>query len=422
MPPRTCCTCTRCGRDSTRCWRASGAPTWPAAALISCRHAPCLIWPAGRSKTSSRISAVSGVWGGHGRGVSGRTISGGEVLGERTIAALLDKALSGLAASREGSGLARDLAVARRVICAEIEGLEQLSRTLDAGFGIALDLCAAARGRLIVTGIGKSGHIARKIAATLASTGTPAQFVHPAEASHGDLGMIGLDDAILALSNSGDSDELADIIAYSRRFKIPLVAITGGSDSILAEAADVVLLLPRAAEACPMGLAPTTSTTMMIALGDALAIALLERKGFSSADFQLFHPGGKLGRRLLRVGDIMHAGDDVPLVSAAARMSEAILVMTAKSFGCVGVRGQDGRLVGVITDGDLRRHMDDGLLARSVGEIMHRDPKTITAAHLAAEALGVMNRFAITALFVVDDSQRPAGFLHMHDCLRAGVA
>ena len=343
-------------------------------------------------------------------------------MGEKTITALLDTALSGLAAGREASGLARDLAVARRVICAEIEGLEQLSRTLDAGFGVALDLCAAARGRLIVTGIGKSGHVARKIAATFASTGTPAQFVHPAEASHGDLGMIGIEDAILALSNSGDSDELADIIAYSRRFKIPLVAITGGRDSTLAEAADVVLRLPSAAEACPMGLAPTTSTTMMIALGDALALGLLERKGFSSADFRRFHPGGNLGRRLLRVGEIMHTGTSVPLVPPDAPMSEAILVMSAKSFGCVGVRGQDGRLVGVITDGDLRRHMDDGLLARNVGEIMHRDPKTITAAHLAAEALGVMNRFAITALFVVDDSQRPAGFLHMHDCLRAGVA
>ena len=343
-------------------------------------------------------------------------------MGEKTIAALFDNAINAVVEGREASGLARDLAVARRVIRAEIDGLEQLSGALDAGFGVALDLCASARGRLIVTGIGKSGHIARKIAATLASTGTPALFVHPAEASHGDLGMIGLDDAILALSNSGDSDELADIIAYSRRFKIPLVAITGGRDSILAEAADVVLLLPRAAEACPMGLAPTTSTTMMIALGDALAIALLERRGFSSADFQLFHPGGKLGRRLLRVGDLMHAGDAVPLVSPDAPMSEAILVMSAKSFGCVGVRGHDGRLVGVITDGDLRRHMDDGLLARSVGEVMHRDPKTITAAHLAAEALGVMNRFAITALFVVDDAQRPAGFLHMHDCLRVGIA
>jgi arabinose-5-phosphate isomerase len=346
----------------------------------------------------------------------------GDVLGEPIITALFDNALSGRADDREASGLARDLAVARRVIRGEIEGLEQLARTLDAGFGVALDLCAAARGRLIITGIGKSGHIARKIAATLASTGTPAQFVHPAEASHGDLGMIGVEDAILALSNSGDSDELADIIAYSRRFKIPLVAITGGRESTLAEAADVVLLLPRAPEACPMGLAPTTSTTMMLALGDALAIALLERKGFSSADFQLFHPGGKLGRRLLRVGDIMHAGDAVPLVAPEAPMSEAILVMTAKSFGCVGVRGADGCLIGVITDGDLRRHMDDGLLARNVGEVMHREPKTITAAHLAAEALGVMNRFAITALFVVDDAGRPAGFLHMHDCLRAGVA
>ncbi|HEV2334200.1 MAG TPA: KpsF/GutQ family sugar-phosphate isomerase [Stellaceae bacterium] len=330
--------------------------------------------------------------------------------------------MSGLANRRQANGIDLDLGVARRVIRAEIEGLEQLSRTLDAAFGVALDLFAAARGRLIVTGIGKSGHIARKIAATLASTGTLAQFVHPAEASHGDLGMIGTGDAILALSNSGESAELAAIIAYSRRFKIPLVAITGGRGSTLAAAADVVLPLPAAAEACPMGLAPTTSTTMMIALGDALALALLERKGFSSADFQRFHPGGELGRRLLRVGEIMHTGDSVPLVAPDAPMSQAILVMSEKSFGCVGVAGADGRLLGVITDGDLRRHMDDGLLARRVDEIMHRDPKTITAAHLAAEALGLMNRFAITALFVVDGSLRPAGFLHMHDCLRAGVA
>jgi arabinose-5-phosphate isomerase len=343
-------------------------------------------------------------------------------LGEKAVAVTLDKGLGNFAKRHRASGLGRDLAVARRVIRAEIEGLEQLSHTLDTAFGVALDLCAAARGRLIVTGIGKSGHVARKIAATLASTGTPAQFVHPAEASHGDLGMIGVDDAVLALSNSGESAELADIIFYSRRFKIPLVAITGGRGSTLAEAADVVLPLPAAAEACPMGLAPTTSTTMMIALGDAFALALLERKGFSSADFQRFHPGGELGRRLLRVGEIMHKGASVPLVSPDAPMSEAILVMSAKSFGCVGVAGLDGRLVGVITDGDLRRHMDDRLMARRVGEVMHRDPKTISAAHLAAEALGLMNRFSITALFVVDDSLRPAGFLHMHDCLRAGVA
>ena len=234
--------------------------------------------------------------------------------------------------------------------------------------------------------------------------------------------MIGFEDAILALSNSGESAELADIIAYSRRFKIPLVAITGGTESSLAEAADVVLSLPRAGEACSMGLAPTTSTTMTMALGDALAIALLERKGFSSEDFQRFHPGGRLGRRLLRVADIMHDGETVPLISPDAPMSEAILVMTAKSFGCVGVCGTQGELVGVITDGDLRRHMDDGLLSRTVTEIMHPNPKTIGSGSLAAEALGLMNRFAITALFVVDESMRPIGFLHMHDCLRAGIA
>jgi arabinose-5-phosphate isomerase len=343
------------------------------------------------------------------------------VLGESSAAVSAEARFVGMPVG-EATGLNCDLAVARRVIRAEIEGLDQLARTLDGAFGLALDLCAAARGRLIVTGIGKSGHVARKIAATLASTGTPAQFVHAAEASHGDLGMIGVDDVILALSNSGESAELADVVAYSRRFDIPLVAITGGRGSSLAQAADVVLALPRAAEACPMGLAPTTSTTIMMAIGDALAIALLERKGFSSADFQLFHPGGRLGRRLLRVGDLMHAGDRVPLVGPDAPVSDAILMMSAKSFGCVGVRGVDGKLVGVITDGDLRRHMDDGLLGRTVAEIMHNEPKTITAGQLAAEALGVMNRFAITALFVVDEAMRPAGFLHMHDCLRAGVA
>ena len=315
-----------------------------------------------------------------------------------------------------------DLAVARRVICAEIGGLESLAAALDDEFARAAELCAAAGGRIIVTGIGKSGHVARKIAATLASTGTPAQFVHPAEASHGDLGMIGSQDAILALSNSGETAEFADIVAYSRRFKIPLVAITGGRGSSLAEAADAVLLLPAVAEACPMGLAPTTSTTMMMTLGDALAIALLERKGFSSSDFRILHPGGKLGRRLLRVGDIMHRAEEVPTVAPEARMSEAILVMSAKSFGCVGVCDGAGHLVGVITDGDLRRHMSDSLLRRRVAEVMHREPKTISAQALAAEALGLMNRSAITALFVVDENRSPTGFLHMHDCLRAGLA
>src|SRR6516164_4892886 len=315
-----------------------------------------------------------------------------------------------------------DLDVARRVIRAEIGGLESLAEALDERFANAVDACIAVQGRIIVTGIGKSGHVGRKIAATLASTGTPAQFVHPVEASHGDLGMIGFDDLILALSNSGETSELADIVAYSRRFEIPLIAITGGAQSTLADAADIVLLLPSAAEACPMGLAPTTSATMMMTLGDALAIALLERKGFSSADFRLFHPGGRLGRRLLRVRDIMHTGQEIPLVSLRMRMSDAILVMTAKSFGCVGVCDSGGCLIGVITDGDLRRHMGGSLLERTVAEVMHRNPKTIAAAALAVDALGLMNRFAITSLFVFDEDEGPIGFLHMHDCLRAGVA
>jgi arabinose-5-phosphate isomerase len=320
------------------------------------------------------------------------------------------------------STVSADLAVAIRVIRAEISGLESLAESVDGAFAAAVDACAAACGRIVVTGLGKSGHIGRKIAATLASTGTPAQFVHPVEASHGDLGMIGSEDAVLALSNSGETTEFADIVAYSRRCNIPLIAITGGARSTLATAADIVLLLPPAAEACPMGLAPTTSTTMMAALGDALALALLERKGFSSTDFQLFHPGGRLGRRLLRVRDIMHREDEVPLVSPNAPMSDAILIMTAMSFGCVGVCGPDRRLIGVITDGDLRRHMGDSLLRQTVGAVMHQNPKTIAAAALAADALGTMNRFAITSLFVVDEGGRPIGFLHMHDCLRAGVA
>ncbi|HEY2540461.1 MAG TPA: KpsF/GutQ family sugar-phosphate isomerase [Stellaceae bacterium] len=324
-------------------------------------------------------------------------------------------------AGKSGGGEV-DLAVARRVLRAEISGLESLSAALDRSFTTAVDLCMAARGRIIVTGVGKSGHVGRKIAATLASTGTPAQFVHAAEASHGDLGMIAGEDAILALSNSGETSEFADIIAYSRRFGIPLIAVTAGRGSALAAAADAVLLLPAAAEACPMGLAPTTSTTLMIGLGDALAIALLERRGFSPADFHLFHPGGRLGRQLMRVADVMHTEDAVPLVAPAAPVSEAILVMTAKSFGCVGACDDKGRLIGIVTDGDLRRHMGDRLLSLSVSEIMNRTPKTIGAGALAAEALRLMSHSAITSLFVLDDAGRPIGFLHMHDCLRAGVA
>jgi arabinose-5-phosphate isomerase len=315
-----------------------------------------------------------------------------------------------------------DITVARRVLRTEIAGLEALVQELDASFTRAVDLLDGAKGRVIVTGMGKSGHVARKIAATFASTGTPAQFVHPAEASHGDLGMIAGEDAVLALSNSGDTAELADILAYSRRFRIPLVAMTRRGGSALAEAADAMLLLPATEEACPMGLAPTTSTTMMLALGDALALALLERRGFSESEFQRLHPGGQIGRRLLRVADIMHGSADVPLVRRGTDMSEAILVMTAKSFGCVGITDPEGRLEGIITDGDLRRNMGDALLRSAVELVMSGSPKTIRPQALAAEALGQMNAQAITSLFVLDEERRPLGILHIHDCLRAGIA
>jgi arabinose-5-phosphate isomerase len=321
----------------------------------------------------------------------------------------------------ERSRHAADIEAARRVLRTERQGLEALAASLDGSFAAAIDVFAAVQGRVVVTGMGKSGHVARKIAATLASTGTPAQFVHPAEASHGDLGMIAASDAVLALSNSGDTAELGDIVAYAARFRIPLVAMTRRAPSVLAEAADVALVLPATEEACPLGLAPTTSTTMMLALGDAIAVALLERKGFSSEDFKVFHPGGRLGRRLLRVADIMHGGSAVPLVPRGAPMSEAVLVMTAKSFGCVGVT-EAGRLAGIVTDGDLRRHMESDLLARAVEEVMTASPKTIGPGALAAEALGIMNERAITSLMVVDEERRPLGILHIHDCLRAGIA
>ena len=317
---------------------------------------------------------------------------------------------------------ATDIEVARRVLRTEIAGLEALVAGLDGAFSAAVELLAKVKGRVIVSGIGKSGHIARKIASTFSSTGTPAQFVHAGEASHGDLGMIAENDAVVALSNSGDTAELAAIVAYTKRFRIPLIAMTRRNPSALAEAADVTLLLPATAEACPMGLAPTTSTTMMLALGDALALALLERQGFSSTDFQRLHPGGQLGRQLLRVADIMHDGDAMPLVPAGTVMAEAILVMTQKSFGCVGVTDAAGKLVGIVTDGDLRRHMGDDLLGVAVEAVMSAQPKTIRPQALAAEALGQMNALSITSLFALDEQRRPLGILHIHDCLRAGVA
>ncbi len=315
------------------------------------------------------------------------------------------------------------LMAARRVLWTEAEALSALADALDEGFDRFVEQLGDARGRVVVTGMGKSGHVGRKIAATFASTGTPALYVHPAEASHGDLGMITVDDVVLALSNSGETPELADIVAYTRRFAIPLLAIVGRHPSSLAEAADRTLVLPARPEACPMGLAPTTSTTAMLALGDALAVALLERRGFGTHDFSLLHPGGKLGRKLVRVEQLMHAGDALPLVGMEAHLPEVVLEMTAKRLGCVGVRNGRGRLVGVITDGDLRRHMSPDLFERRAVEVMTPGPKTIRPQALAAEALAMMNqaKHPFTVVFVVEDG-RPVGALHMHDCLRAGIA
>jgi arabinose-5-phosphate isomerase len=310
---------------------------------------------------------------------------------------------------------------AGRVLRLEAEGLACLAGSLDQTFSRALDALQMVDGRIVVTGMGKSGHIANKIAATLASTGSPAFFVHPGEASHGDLGMIGQTDAVLALSNSGETPEISDIVAYTRRFKIPLVVITSGPESSLAQQADVALVLPEGEEACPMGLAPTTSTTMMIALGDSLAVALMERRGFTADDFKLRHPGGQLARRLLKVSDIMHQGAELPLVSGTTPMSQTLVEMTAKSFGCVAVVDARNRIEGIITDGDLRRHMTSSLLDNQAAQVMTRAPRTISPSALASQAVQIMNEIGITNLFVTEDD-RVIGVLHIHDCLRMGVA
>jgi arabinose-5-phosphate isomerase len=332
-----------------------------------------------------------------------------------------------VAATRAGADRPEDsddLEVARAVLRTEAAGLQALAAGLDRNFHSAVDLLGRVTGRVVVSGMGKSGHVARKIAATFASTGTPALFVHPAEASHGDLGMIVAGDAVLGLSNSGETVELADLVAHSRRFGLPLVAITARANSALATAADVALTLPAAAEACPMGLAPTTSTTMQMALGDALAVALLTRRGFTEADFHQFHPGGRLGTRLRRVRELMHTGDAVPLALPETVMDRALLMITEKRFGCLGVVDATARLIGIVTDGDLRRAMGPDLLSRQVAEIMTHSPRTIAPDALAVEALHVMNALErpITTLFVVDTDNRPLGILHIHDLLRAGVA
>jgi len=317
------------------------------------------------------------------------------------------------------------IASALRTLDAERDGIVALAAaicdSLGNSFIAAVELIRGARGRVIVTGMGKSGHVARKIAATLASTGSPAFFVHAADASHGDLGMITSDDVLLVLSWSGETEELKDLINYSRRFRIGLIAVTVNAESTLGKAADVVLALPASREACPHNLAPTTSSLMQLALGDALAIALLESRGFTAVDFGIFHPRGKLGAALKFVRDIMHPGDAVPLIAREAPMSEAIVEMSAKGFGCVAVMDRTGRLSGVITDGDLRRHMRPDLLQARVDEIMTPSPKTVRPDQLAGEALQLLNSSKITALIVVE-SERPVGIVHFHDLLRAGVA
>jgi arabinose-5-phosphate isomerase len=324
--------------------------------------------------------------------------------------------------SKHGRAL---IASAVRTLEAEAGGITALSAAIHDGLGrafvAAVDLMHDARGRVIVTGMGKSGHVGRKIAATLASTGTPAFFVHPSEASHGDLGVITPDDVIMALSWSGETVELKDLVDYSRRFNIGLIAITAAADSTLGKAADAVLVLPQAREACPHNLAPTTSTLMQAALGDALAVALLERRGFTAIDFGKLHPGGRLGAMLKFVRNLMHTGDAIPLVAAGAPMSEALVEMSAKGFGCVGITDARGSLIGIVTDGDLRRHMRPDLLQARVEEVMTRAPKTVTPDQLASEALEILNSSKITAL-IVAEAGKPIGIIHIHDILRAGVA
>ncbi len=314
------------------------------------------------------------------------------------------------------------LATARRVIRTEADALTMLADGLGDGFSAAIDLMLGVRGRVIVSGMGKSGHIARKIAATLASTGTPAQFVHPAEASHGDLGMMVQGDVVLMLSNSGETPELADMIAYTRRFSIPMIGVASRAQSTLLKQADVAIVLPPADEACGNGIVPTATTTMTLALGDALAIALMEHRAFTPEHFREFHPGGKLGARLSRVRDLMHTGAALPLVTGETPMSDALLEISSKGFGVVGVTGAGGMLDGIITDGDLRRHMA-GLLDHKAGDVMTSTPRTIAPEALAEEAVAQMNAAKITCLFVTEagNGGRPLGLIHVHDCLRIGL-
>jgi len=324
---------------------------------------------------------------------------------------------------RSLSGDAGDLAAARRVLVTAGEALTALADTLDGDFTRAVGVMLAAKGRVIVSGMGKSGHVARKIAATLSSTGTPAYFVHPAEASHGDMGAITRQDVLLLLSWGGETAELSDLITYAKRCGIPIIAIGANPDSTLLKAADVKLLLPHAPEACPMGLAPTTSTTMMLSLGDALAVALMERKGFSADQYRDFHPGGSLGRALIRVSDLMHSGESVPLARETTGMGDLLLIMASGRLGCVGIVDEAGALIGIVTDGDIRRHVASGIENRTAAEVMTSGPKIARPDQLAAEALALMTEKKITQLFVLAEGDaKPLGVIHIHDCLRAGLA
>lgn len=320
-----------------------------------------------------------------------------------------------------------NIKIGRRVLQTEGEALLTLAEFLNDSFDDAVDMMLAAEGRIIVTGMGKSGHIARKIAATLASTGTPAFFVHPAETSHGDMGMIVRGDVVLALSNSGEAKELLDLVEYTRRFAIPLIGITSRPESHLGQKSDIALLLPGCPEACPNGLAPTTSTTMTLALGDALSIALLEKKGFTAKDFKVFHPGGKLGQQLMRVSEIMHINDNLPVAPETATVKQVVKIISEKGFGTVALVNQNGALAGIITDGDIRRNLKDGLLDMQARSVMTKSPKTASPDMLVAEAMAIMNDLKntyrkITVLIVVDAENKPVGLLHLHDCLRAGFA
>ena len=320
--------------------------------------------------------------------------------------------------------LKHELQEAYRVLELEAKALMALRDHLDESFAQAVNLIYENRGKVVVTGMGKSGHVARKIAATLSSTGTPSIFVHPAEASHGDLGMIAPHDVIVALSVSGETTELSDVIEHARRWSLPLIAVTQQSQSTLADIATTVLALPKIEEACAIGLAPTTSTTMMMALGDALATTLMKRRDFSLNDFGVLHPGGKLGQRLKRVKDLMHKGEKIPLASQDSLMKDVLLIMTSKSFGCVGLIDTEGRLTGIITDGDLRRHMSPNLLDLPASEVMTENPLTVEGHVLAQEALALLNQFNRTNLFVVDhqDCQNvPIGIIHIHDFLRSDI-